>query len=145
MRLTISLLLAVTLAAQTPTITFSPAGDASVWTMPAGGSLPSGYRTPRVAAANLDDSPRLRALLRDGNIYLSLQDAIALALENNLDLELERYGIRLADTDVVRSPIRVAAERCSALRPRSAARLGKPADITQWKPGRRRHSPRSMP
>jgi outer membrane protein len=103
LRLTISLLLAITLAAQTPTIPVRPAGDASVWTMPAGGSLPSGYRTPRVAAANLDDSPRLRALLRDGNIYLSLQDAIALALENNLDLELERYGMRLADTDVLRS------------------------------------------
>jgi outer membrane protein TolC len=45
----------------------------------------------------------MRALFQGGKIYLSLQDAIALALENNLDLELERYGIRLADSDVVRT------------------------------------------
>jgi outer membrane protein TolC len=56
-----------------------------------------------VAPTKLEDSPRLRAIFRGGNIYLSLQDAIALALENNLDLELERDGIRLADTDVLRS------------------------------------------
>ena len=52
---------------------------------------------------NLEDSVRLQSLFRDGKIYLSLRDAISLALENNLDLELERYGIRLADSDVLRS------------------------------------------
>jgi outer membrane protein TolC len=94
---TISLLLifSLSLSAQTPI--------AHVWSMPNEGGLLSGYRTPRVAPMKLDDSPRLRALFRDGNIYLSLQDAISLALENNLDLELEREGIRLADTDVLRS------------------------------------------
>src|SRR3954471_18146844 len=71
--------------------------------MPNEGGPLSGYRAPRLSSAKLDDSPRLRALLQSGNIYLSLQDAIALALENNLDLELEREGIRLADTDVLRS------------------------------------------
>jgi outer membrane protein len=71
--------------------------------MPNGGTPLNAYRTPRVADAKLQDSTRLRTLLRDGSIYLSLHDAIALALENNLDLELERYGMRLADTDVLRS------------------------------------------
>jgi hypothetical protein len=49
------------------------------------------------------DSPRLRDLVRAGQIYLSLQDAIALALENNLDIELERYGIPMAATDTLRA------------------------------------------
>lgn len=49
------------------------------------------------------NSPRLDRLMRAGRIYLSLQDAIALALENNLDLEFARYGPRLADTDVQRA------------------------------------------
>ena len=65
--------------------------------------LSSGYRMPKVAPAKLSDSSRLRTLLRNGEIVLSLQDAIGLALENNLDLELERYGIELADSDVIRS------------------------------------------
>ena len=41
-----------------------------------------------------EDSPRLSTLVRGGNAYLSLHDAIALALENNLDLELQRLGSR---------------------------------------------------
>jgi outer membrane protein len=71
--------------------------------MPNEGGPLSGYRAPQAGDVKLEDSSRLRALFQGGNIYLSLQDAIALALENNLDLELEREGIRLADTDVLRS------------------------------------------
>src|ERR1019366_830934 len=41
---------------------------------------------------SLADSTRLESLLRAGNLYLSLQDTIALALENNLDIAIERYG-----------------------------------------------------
>ncbi|HSW49822.1 MAG TPA: hypothetical protein VLH09_06580, partial [Bryobacteraceae bacterium] len=52
---------------------------------------------------SLGNSGRLDALLRAGRIYLSLQDAIALALENNLDIELQRYGPRLARTDILRA------------------------------------------
>jgi hypothetical protein len=44
----------------------------------------------------LEDSPRLGSLIRGGNLYLSLQDAIAIALENNLDVELQRFGPRFA-------------------------------------------------
>ena len=89
------LILSLSLSAQT--------GEGQAWNMPSEGGALSGYRTPRVAPMKQEDSARLRALFRDGSIYLSLQDAIALGLENNLDLELEREGIRLADTDVLRA------------------------------------------
>jgi outer membrane protein TolC len=52
---------------------------------------------------NLGNSTRIESLVRAGRIYLSLQDAIALALENNLDIELQRYGPRIAATDVQRA------------------------------------------
>ncbi len=57
-------------------------------------------RGSSVQSGQLD---RLESLLRAGRIYLSLQDAIALALENNLDIELQRYGPRIADTDILRA------------------------------------------
>ena len=50
-----------------------------------------------------DNSPRVRELLRSGNLYLSLQDALALAIENNLDIELQRYGLPAADTELLRA------------------------------------------
>jgi hypothetical protein len=48
------------------------------------------YRAPEVAPIDLSNSNRLESLLRAGNLYLSLQDAIALALENNLDIAVQR-------------------------------------------------------
>src|SRR5437762_3209246 len=65
--------------------------------------LSRSYRTAPVPNERLQNSDRLRALTRDGKLYLSLQDAIALALENNLDIELERYGPRIADSDLMRA------------------------------------------
>jgi outer membrane protein TolC len=41
--------------------------------------------------------------MRDGKLYISLQDAIALALENNLDLAIARYNLPIADTDILRT------------------------------------------
>jgi outer membrane protein TolC len=61
------------------------------------------YRAKEVAPINLSNSNRLESLLRGGRLYLSLQDAIALALENNLDIEVQRYGLRLADMDLARA------------------------------------------
>lgn len=61
------------------------------------------YKTRNVAAPNLSNSPRLEQLVRDGKIYLSMSDAIALALENNLDLAIARYTLPIADTDVLRA------------------------------------------
>lgn len=50
------------------------------------------YRKWDVPPINLQNSERLEALIRSGNLYLSAQDVIALALENNLDIEIQRYG-----------------------------------------------------
>jgi outer membrane protein TolC len=61
------------------------------------------YTQPQVAPINLSNSSRLDALLRAGRIYLSLQDAIALALENNLDIEISRFGPRIAEADLLRT------------------------------------------
>src|SRR5580658_1756119 len=44
------------------------------------------YQAQQVAQPNLGNSPRIDALMRDGKIYLSIDDAVALALENNLDI-----------------------------------------------------------
>ena len=50
------------------------------------------YRSREVPPPDLSDSPRLDRLIREGKLYLSLSDAIALALENNLDIAQARYG-----------------------------------------------------
>src|ERR1700733_735250 len=49
-----------------------------------------------VSPANLTNTPRLESLIRAGNLYLSAQDVIALALENNIDIAVQRYGPYLA-------------------------------------------------
>jgi outer membrane protein len=61
------------------------------------------YKAKHVPAPNLSNSPRIDQLLRDGRIYLSMSDAIALALENNLDLAIARYNLPIADTDILRA------------------------------------------
>jgi outer membrane protein TolC len=65
--------------------------------------LSRSYRVGALPSTKFQNSDRFSALTRDGKLYLSLQDAIALALENNLDIELERYGPRMADTDLWRA------------------------------------------
>src|ERR1700688_3900214 len=60
--------------------------------------------TPRhLAAPNLSNTARIDALINDGKSYLSLNAAIALALENNLDIAIARYNLNIADTDVLRA------------------------------------------
>ena len=61
------------------------------------------FRRPVVPPLFAGDATRLQSLIRDGKLYLTLQDAIALALENNLDVESERYNIVLSHTDEVRA------------------------------------------
>jgi len=61
----------------------------------------SPYRSKTVPAINLNNSNRLDAIMRAGSIYLSLQDAMALALENNLDIEIQRYGAQIADANLL--------------------------------------------
>jgi outer membrane protein TolC len=61
-------------------------------------------QAPRYAPpAEFRNSPRIYALIRAGQIYLSLQDAIALALENNLDIEFQRVGPAIAESDLLRA------------------------------------------
>jgi outer membrane protein len=60
------------------------------------GWLTRPYQPRTVPPVNLADSPRLESLMRAGNLYLSSQDVIALAIENNLDVEVQRYGPLLA-------------------------------------------------
>jgi outer membrane protein TolC len=61
------------------------------------------YSPTDVTAASFANSVRLDNLDRDGKIYLSLSDAIALAIENNYDIAIARYNLDIADTDVLRS------------------------------------------
>ena len=81
----------------------APQPASSSWQFPEGGGLRDAYRVPQVAPGRSDNTSRWDSLLRDGKIYLSLQDAIALGLENNLDLELVRYAPRIAETDEMRA------------------------------------------
>jgi outer membrane protein len=50
------------------------------------------YRPATTSPVNLTNSNHLHSLIRAGRLYLTVQDAIALAIENNLDLEVDRYG-----------------------------------------------------
>lgn len=61
------------------------------------------YRAPKERAVHLNDSPRLETLVRAGNLYLSLREAIALAIENNLDVEYQRLTPLLAEADILRT------------------------------------------
>src|SRR4051812_3695474 len=59
------------------------------------------YTTRDVPAPDLTNTPRIEQLLRDGKIYLSMDDAVSLALENNLDIGIARYNLNIADTDIL--------------------------------------------
>jgi outer membrane protein TolC len=61
------------------------------------------YRPTTIAKASFANSVRLADLVKDGKIYLSLSDAIALAIENNYDIAIARYDLDIADTDVLRT------------------------------------------
>ena len=61
------------------------------------------YRAPQVPPVSMEDTPRVESLLRAGNLYLSLQDAIALAVENNLDVQFQRLNTPISQTDTLRA------------------------------------------
>ena len=70
---------------------------------PAGPSMLRPYRASTVPGVRLTNSARLNSLLRAGKLYLTVQDAIALAIENNLGLEIDRYGPLLAQASLERA------------------------------------------
>lgn len=61
------------------------------------------YAPDEVPEPVLANSSRLDTLIREGKLYLSLKDAIELALENNLDLAIARYNLPIAETDILRT------------------------------------------
>jgi len=88
--------------------TTSPPGALSIRTpsnlaMPHSNNPIKAYAPSTVAKPDLANSNRLQQLIRDGKLYISLQDAIDLALENNLDLAIARYNLPIADTDILRT------------------------------------------
>jgi len=61
------------------------------------------YLMPNVPESKMSNSDRLRSLLSDGKLHLSIPDLIELALENNLDIAVARYQISYAHTDLLRT------------------------------------------
>jgi outer membrane protein TolC len=61
------------------------------------------YRGKTVPLPNMSNSVRLSSLVRDGKLYLSLRDAIDLALEDNLDMVIARYNLPIAQMDILRT------------------------------------------
>jgi len=61
------------------------------------------YAPDTIPEPVLANSPRLDRMIRDGKLYLSLKDAIELALEDNLDLAIARYNLPIANTDILRT------------------------------------------
>ena len=80
------------------------------------------YEAQHLPPPNLANTSRIDQLMHEGKLYLSLSDAIALALENNLDIAIARYNLNIADTDVLRAKA-------------GASILGVPAGIVQNTPG----------
>jgi outer membrane protein len=61
------------------------------------------YMPTTIPAASFTNSVRLADLVKEGKIYLSLSDALALAIENNYDIAIARYNLDIADTDILRA------------------------------------------
>ena len=80
------------------------------------------YTARHIGPPNLANTARIDQLMHDGKLYLSLNDAIALALENNLDIAIARYNLNIADTDLLRARA-------------GASILGVPLGIVQNTPG----------
>ena len=86
-----------------PPSSASQAGAPVRFDMPKSRNPLNAYSPNYVPAPLLANSPRIDRLVRDGKLYLSVKDAIALALENNLDLAIARYNLPIANTDILRT------------------------------------------
>jgi len=95
-----------TAPAPTPTEPFALNRSARDFSKPYAGFLSNPinkYRPTTISKASFENSVRLTDMLKDGKIYLSLSDAIALAIENNYDIAIARYDLSIADTDILRT------------------------------------------
>lgn len=61
------------------------------------------YQAPTIPVSRLGNSDQLRGLVHGGNLYLTAQDAIAVAIENNLSLEVDRYSPLAAEWELRRA------------------------------------------
>ena len=61
------------------------------------------YKPTTAPPASFLNSPRLDDVIKNGKMYLSLSDAILLALENNYDIAIQRFNLNIADTDILRT------------------------------------------
>jgi len=61
------------------------------------------FQPKSVSKPVLENSPRIDSLIQDGNLHLTLADALALALENNLDIAVQRYIPEYSQTDLLRT------------------------------------------
>ena len=67
------------------------------------GRIKRPYLPKNVAAVDFNNSAHVHDLIRAGNLYLSLSDALSLAIQNNLDIELQRYSLPIGDTELLRA------------------------------------------
>src|SRR3989442_750517 len=61
------------------------------------------YSPIKIPAPVLTNSPRIDQLIHEGKIELSMQEAVELALENSLDIVVQRYNPWFADTGVLKA------------------------------------------
>ncbi|MDM7997653.1 MAG: TolC family protein [Acidobacteriota bacterium] len=61
------------------------------------------FRPKSIPKLVLENSPRIDSLIQDGKLHLTLTDALALALENNLDIAVQRYIPEYSQTDLLRT------------------------------------------
>jgi outer membrane protein len=61
------------------------------------------YLPKELAQPDFGNSPRIDSLMKEGKIYLSIDDAVALTLENNLDIDIARYNLNIAEADLLRA------------------------------------------
>jgi len=86
-----------------PVTVFAQTNAPVSFAMPKSRNPISAYAPSGVAEPQLTNSTLLTQLIRDGKLYISLKDAIRLALQNNLDLAIARYNLPIADTDILRT------------------------------------------
>src|ERR1700736_3426288 len=92
-RFTTAVCIAMTCFAQTPEVSIENPKPVRI----VGPLLrPFHFERRIVSPAVLSNTPRLESLVRGGNLYLSVQDVIALAIENNIDIAVQRYSPFLA-------------------------------------------------
>jgi outer membrane protein len=61
------------------------------------------YQSNHVDPTVLTNSPRIDQLISDGKLRITLQDAVELALENSLDIAVQRYYPWIADDSILKA------------------------------------------